>query len=514
MADNLLLPLSFQRLTDSSGNVLPGGKVRIDQAGTDTLKDVFLDAGLASPAANPIVADGGGLVPARYIGTGSYKQTILTADDIVVDTTDNLPGALDTSPFGAAEAIPLHPVIIKSSGDTIVVGDKGRVIDADPTGGSFSLALPSAVDAGDNWTVTVKHTGTAGAITLGTVAGQTIDGATSFTLNYKDEAAEVVCDGASYAVKASGRYAFPTQAIQPQGYLTLSSDPVNIVLGADTTGSTINYFPDQGNLVPLYSGQRWLPERFTSFTLSLVADHVANTLYDVYLAKDPADGTTTILGTGPAWGGSGAGSSVRGASAALARLDGLLTNDQAITLRNGATTYSIAANRALYLGTILTDDVAGQVTCHRSVGASRKWGVWNAYNRKRLILTVIETSANWVYGTDAIRPSNNDATNVLTVLSGLAEEPFEVTFNQKIACSTSDSAEIGIGWNSVAAMSGKVGRQDTGAQTGLTATASAEYVGVPSAGIHTATGLERAAAGSMDFFGEEQNYALRATWAG
>jgi microcystin-dependent protein len=79
--------------------------------------------------------------------------------------------------------------------------------------------------------------------------------------------------------------------------------------------------------------------------------------------------------TGPAWSsltsrGTGAGTTE------LTRLNGFLTNKVQITGRNGSTTYTIAANRATYLGTFQTDSgAAGAVT--DSFGTRN---LWNAYN--------------------------------------------------------------------------------------------------------------------------------------
>src|SRR5262245_55513954 len=80
-----------------------------------------------------------------------------------------------------------------------------------------------------------------------------------------------------------------------------------------------------------------------------------------------------------------AGSSARGDQLALMRNRGYLVNRYGLPGMNDAGPMGIQPIEGLYLGTIHIDGSAGQVTCHRSWGRSRKWGVWNFYNRKAAI---------------------------------------------------------------------------------------------------------------------------------
>lgn len=71
----------------------------------------------------------------------------------------------------------------------------------------------------------------------------------------------------------------------------------------------------------------------------------------------------------------------------LTMLDGRWVNDSAITARTDAsTTVSVAQYEATYLGTIQVDDTDGQITCHTEYGPDRRWGVYNAFNQKRVTL--------------------------------------------------------------------------------------------------------------------------------
>lgn len=205
MADNLLLPVTLDRILDSNGDPVSGAKVNVYDAGTTDAKSVWTDDDLTSAAANPIVADSGGYLPARYIGTGAYKLVITDADDVTIKTEDNLPGALDTSSFLTDAAVTAFQVVAKTAAYTVVSGDQNKVIAANPTGGAFAVTLPNATSVGDGWSVTVKHTGSANAVTVDTTASQTIDGESSFVLYFYGEAATFVSDGANWHVAWDGR---------------------------------------------------------------------------------------------------------------------------------------------------------------------------------------------------------------------------------------------------------------------------------------------------------------------
>jgi hypothetical protein len=74
----------------------------------------------------------------------------------------------------------------------------------------------------------------------------------------------------------------------------------------------------------------------------------------------------------------------------------------------------VAGNYATYLGSIFMDGTNGQISCHNTYGQSRKWGVWNAYNRDPITLLMGDSTASWTYSTATIRQSNAAAGNALT----------------------------------------------------------------------------------------------------
>jgi hypothetical protein len=141
-----------------------------------------------------------------YTGTGAYKIVFTTSADVAFLTLDNVQGALDTSTFltmGSTSTLTL-PGASKTSDYTIVAADRGKIIDADATGGTFTLTLTSAVTLADNWFVIVRNAGTANPVKI--AASQTIAGpwtsvgtTTSFALR-PGESALIASNGATFRV--------------------------------------------------------------------------------------------------------------------------------------------------------------------------------------------------------------------------------------------------------------------------------------------------------------------------
>jgi hypothetical protein len=304
--------------------------------------------------------------------------------------------------------------------------------------------------------------------------------------------------------------------ITPQGRLTPTTHtPVTV---ADVTSSTVVYYTSYvGGYIPVWNGTSFTNLSFTSdLVLTLTAAASANALVDVF-AIDV--GGVATLGFGPVWGTSTPGSGARGSGAGtteLARIGGVYANANVITLLNGVSTYSaISAGRATYLGTIWVDGVAGQVTCHRTYGQSRKFGVWNAYNRVPLTLVAGDGTASWAYTTVAYRPSNNNTANSLGVMTGLAEEQCSVAFDQNVAVTGGAFPLAGIGVNSTTVPSGKVASGGVGNATSGQYSLVARHEMQASLGINTLTALEEGStSGTPTFSGTAAHMALSASYRG
>jgi hypothetical protein len=146
--------------------------------------------------------------------------------------------------------------------------------------------------------------------------------------------------------------------------------------------------------------------------------------------------------------------SVRGTGAGtteLQQLNGIWTNKNSITLKNGAGagTAGIAANTATYLGTIYTT-ANGQTgvafnPAPASNGTANIIGVFNAYNRVAAAAMCRDSKTSWTYLTTSTwRASDNSVSNRVTYVDGLAHLGVDATFSDTITTGSSASIDIGL----------------------------------------------------------------------
>lgn len=467
----------YPQFLDSTPEAYAGGSLTFYASGTSTPQSVYSDEDLSTPLTNPVVLNAAGRA----------------ATDIFLQDLN-------------------YKVVLKDASDNVIWT-------ADP------------VSARDSALIAKTLTGSGSP--NGTVAG-TAGSATILPDYYWDYTNHIlyICTttgNSSTAVWTAINASATTQSVPaPQGRLTLTSGTP--VLTTDVTAATAVYYtPFIGNLVPIYNGSSMISSEFSELTLTLSSSHSASNIYDIFVFNN--SGVLTLV-TGPAWSVATAGSCARGSGAStteLTRVKGLWVNAVSMTARNGSSTYTVGANLATYLGSLYMDGTNGQVTCHTSFGQSRKWGVWNAYNRQPINLLAGDTTASWVYSTTTIRPSNNSTANSMTIFMGLAEQRIRVDFTQtvRVATTTSNSGQavytIGIGWNSTTAFSGLKGsvenRVDASSSAiDFTLTTPSRYAVAPSLGINVATSLETTGTTSgtptITRFGQETGMALSAIYQG
>jgi hypothetical protein len=247
--------------------------------------------------------------------------------------------------------------------------------------------------------------------------------------------------------------------LKPQGRLTLSTGiPVP---NTDVSGSTqVFYTGFIGDLIPIWNGTAWQNFVLTS-DLALTLNSsiaVASGIYDVFAFNN--SGTAT-LGIGPQW----TSTSGRGTGAGTTQIsrinNAFFTNTNSITLNNGASQFAgLAANTCIYLGSIAVDTTAGQVSCFVSAGQNRKWGVWNAFNRQKIILQTRDPTASWTIGNTTRVINNNSANNAL-IFMGLAEEYVKAAIVYGITNGSTNlgtnAFTTGIGWGSQTAFTDNTG---------------------------------------------------------
>jgi hypothetical protein len=390
----------YPQFFDSTPNVYSGGTLTFYASGTSSLQNIYTDEDLTTPASNPLTLNSAGR----------------PAVDVFLQDLD-------------------YKVVLKdSSGNTIWTADPVKARD------SSYVAKTLTGSGSPNGSVA----GTAGSSDI----------LPDFYWDYTNSILYVctTTGTSTTAVWTAVNASSATATVPPpQGRLTLvSGSPV--VTSDQASKTAVYYTPFVGNLVPIYNGTTMLPTEFSELTLTLVSQHAANTIYDVFVFSN--SGVVTIV-TGPAWSVSSAGGGDRGSGASttqLTRIKGLLVNAVQMTARNGSTTYTVAANVATYVGSILIDGTAGQVSCHTAYGQSRVWGVWNAYNRQPVYLKAGDSTASWSYTTNGYRSANNNNANSVTTLVGLTEEAVEFRYQSfissgSIANNNSTGASIAIALN-------------------------------------------------------------------
>ena len=104
MANQLILG----RALDQNGMIAPGAKATIYADGTSTLITVYSDIDGSVAATNPIVADGDGFWPQRYVTEGA-KAVVTTSADVPLYTLDPAPTSQGTG--AAASAVSFAPTL-------------------------------------------------------------------------------------------------------------------------------------------------------------------------------------------------------------------------------------------------------------------------------------------------------------------------------------------------------------------------------------------------------------------
>jgi len=152
MASVLLSPYgNGQQFFDDNGVPLAGGLIYTYQAGSSTPLVTYTDNGGNVANANPIVLDASGRLPNEiWLLTGfSYKFILKNADDVLIQTLDNIYPILQNAP-ASAPAIPTGGIILWSGSTGSV--PSGWLL-CDGTNGTPDLRDYFIVGAGNSFAV-------------------------------------------------------------------------------------------------------------------------------------------------------------------------------------------------------------------------------------------------------------------------------------------------------------------------------------------------------------------------
>jgi hypothetical protein len=213
----------------------------------------------------------------------------------------------------------------------------------------------------------------------------------------------------------------------------------------ESAKTSVFAMPHKGDTYPQWDGSKFFPQTFAELTLSLNAAHTSASIYDVYLWLDSA---TVRVVTGPAW----ASASSRGTGAGTAEketLYGVDVNKVSMTVRNGASTYTMPARYGTLIGTIVMS-ANGQVNWKKDSRC-----IYNKYNRFPVELHVCPAYADdaahttyTVNSSTAYIEANGANNGRVVFVLGEAQ-----SVNALVLCRCAPPASsyvlIGIGWDSV-----------------------------------------------------------------
>ena len=222
-----------------------GAKLQFYDAGTTTPKVVYSNYGLSTSLGStvytdslgtPVASQGSNTPVTVYTGTAPYKLIITDDDDATIISLDNIKGALDTSTFlttGSTSTL-TQPVITKTADYTIVAADRSKLVQANTTGGQFTLTLTAAATLGDNWSVKIRNSGTANQFLLSSPQAVSFEGQTFTARAFQPgEGCELICDGTGFKVIG---YNPPLMASRGPAVMAIAdritADPVSPTAGA------------------------------------------------------------------------------------------------------------------------------------------------------------------------------------------------------------------------------------------------------------------------------------------
>lgn len=309
MADATLVFPPGYRVTDDTGAVVSGATIEFYDAGTSDARTVYSDVDLSVSLGTTVYCDSSGAPVASsgsstrvniYTGTGNYKVILKDNAGSEIETKDNLLGALNTAPFVAgAEALPTFPMEASSSDVTIstsqdITDYQAKIINVNPTAATRTVTLPSAVTAGDNWCVGVRHVGTANNVSIATVSSQTISaplagGAqTSMQLVSYGDSVILVSDGANWHI--------------PMGYLGLklgSGYHSNVYDNGTQSSGTLTLDPEESNFHKVINGGAFtlaVPAEDCNIVLQVTNNASADTITTSGFTVVSGDSLTTTNG--------------------------------------------------------------------------------------------------------------------------------------------------------------------------------------------------------------------------
>ena len=220
---------------DVDGLPLAGGKINTYQAGSTTPFTTYTDFNGLIPNTNPIILGTDGRTPSEiWLQEGFFYKFVLTdANDVVIDTYDNLYGSISTIPTVAPASVPAGCILLWS-------GSIGSI----PAGFALCNGLNGTPDLRDRFIV-----GAGSTYAVDATGGS----ADAIVVSHTHTATSVVTDpGHTHTVNgstAAGSNAFGAGATG--GSLTTNSNTTGITVA--TTNASAGTSGTNANLPPYYA---------------------------------------------------------------------------------------------------------------------------------------------------------------------------------------------------------------------------------------------------------------------
>lgn len=126
--------------------------------------------------------------------------------------------------------------------DSVVAGDRHKILLCDATSAAFTETLLAAATAGDGFELTiVKTDSSANAVTVDGAGAETVAGAANFSLTGQGDAITLVCDGVSnwnFKGNKTTPSAVPSATTTSQGIIEIATD-AEVLAGVDTSRAVV-----------------------------------------------------------------------------------------------------------------------------------------------------------------------------------------------------------------------------------------------------------------------------------
>lgn len=306
---------------------------------------------------------------------------------------------------------------------------------------------------------------------------------------------------------ATGLFMTPV-VIPPEGRLTTTSG-TPVLTSSQTAQAALYYHAFTGAFIPLFNGTDWghrrLAANSTNQQISINLDsasghtgyHQLTKQFDVFAFNN--SGVMT-LGTGPAW----TSATARGTGAGTTEIvqqDGVWVNNNTILLKIDATASQISVNQfcATYLGSFYATangqtgmDITKVAT---STGGNPILGLYNGYNRVRVVAQNLDSTASYTYATATIRAMNASANNRVSWIDGLQYSSAEALAFNNVTVAGAVTGSIGLCLDNTTSYTGGNAASGSTLINGLMASLKIQ----PQIGFHFVSAVESASGATVTF---------------